>query len=155
MYNQFEDIDVLKAGVVHSLYTDTADQNYIIARWSFLNGLHGDFLWLSVHALEKYMKAILLMNGQSARGYSHRVADLLPRVRCLVGPLRRINLCGQGMYQTTLAGLVGVGLTRRSRMHLGDSIDKATHIVAMDCVPVSFTAMTFVRSTQQYLRFVD
>ena len=51
---------------------DTADDNYIAARWCFVEGLNVDYFWLSVHALEKYMKAALLLNGRSAKGYRDR-----------------------------------------------------------------------------------
>ena len=56
--------------VVRSLFIDTADGNYITARWCFVEGLNVDYFWLSVHALEKYMKAALLLNGRSSKAYS-------------------------------------------------------------------------------------
>ncbi|MCY4560069.1 MAG: hypothetical protein OXF79_27655 [Chloroflexi bacterium] len=56
--------------VVRSLFIDTADDNYIAARWCFVEGLNVDYFWLSVHALEKYMKAALLLNGRSSKEYA-------------------------------------------------------------------------------------
>ena len=41
--------------IVRDLFVDTADDNYIAARWCFVEGLNVDYFWLSVHALEKYM----------------------------------------------------------------------------------------------------
>jgi hypothetical protein len=46
-----------------------------------------DFLWMSVHCLEKYMKAVLLLNGKSSHGYGHDLSKLYPKVKALAGPL--------------------------------------------------------------------
>jgi hypothetical protein len=56
--------------IVQELFIKTADDNYVAARWCFTYGLDVDFFWLAVHALEKYLKAALLLNGRSARSYS-------------------------------------------------------------------------------------
>ena len=53
--------------VVRTLFVDAADENYITACWCFVEGLNVDYFWLSVHALEKYMKADLLLNGHSSK----------------------------------------------------------------------------------------
>ena len=66
---------------------DTADDNYITARWCFLEGLHVDYFWLSVHAVEKYMKAALLLNGESSKRYSHDIVALYKRIKCLAPDL--------------------------------------------------------------------
>jgi len=75
----------------HSLVTDlfvrTADENYTTARWCAINSLHTDFLWLAVHALEKYMKALLLLNGKSAKGYSHNIVRLYAAAQAIAGSL--------------------------------------------------------------------
>lgn len=76
-----------KTNLVHELFVRTADENYITARWCAMNQLHTDFLWLAVHALEKYLKAVLLMNGCSSRGYGHDVVRLLAEVRGIAGDL--------------------------------------------------------------------
>ena len=55
--------------IVDELFIKTADDNYVTARWCFAYGLNVDFFWLGVHALEKYLKAALLLNGRSAKGY--------------------------------------------------------------------------------------
>ena len=51
--------------IVREIFVNTADDNYIAARWCFTVRLNVDFYWLAVHALEKYMKAVLLLNGRS------------------------------------------------------------------------------------------
>ena len=55
--------------IVQDLFVNTAGDNYITARWCFVEGLSADYFWLAVHALEKYMKAALLLNGRSGKNY--------------------------------------------------------------------------------------
>lgn len=55
-----------KHSIINELFIATADDNYVLARWQHLNV---DFFWLAVHALEKYLKAVLLLNGKSAKPY--------------------------------------------------------------------------------------
>lgn len=57
----------IKHDIVKELFLKTADQTYVVARWCFLNGLYLDFYWNALHALEKYLKAVLLVNGRSAK----------------------------------------------------------------------------------------
>ncbi len=66
MAHELTRIDAEKNRIVTSLFIDTADQNYVVARWCFLNGLYLDFYWNGAHALEKFMKAVLLLNGRSS-----------------------------------------------------------------------------------------
>ncbi|WP_420822398.1 HEPN domain-containing protein [Sphingosinithalassobacter portus] len=65
------------------MFLHTADENYITARWCFENSLITDFFWNSVHALEKYMKAILLFNGQSVKNYGHNLRELYNSVELI------------------------------------------------------------------------
>lgn len=69
MAHDIEPIHVEQARIVRELFVDTADDNYITARWCFVEGLNVDYFWLAVHVLEKYMKAALLLNGWSGKGY--------------------------------------------------------------------------------------
>lgn len=83
--------------IVRELYVDTADDNYITARWCFVEGLNVDWFWLAVHCLEKYMKAVLLLNGRSGWRYSdnagkrpafrHDIAALHEQVQRLAADL--------------------------------------------------------------------
>lgn len=66
--------------LVHDLFVRTADENYITARWCYENQLRLDFSWLAVHCLEKYMKAVLLLNGHSAKENGHDVRQLFVKV---------------------------------------------------------------------------
>ncbi len=67
-YN-IEPLHAEKGRIVWEFFVDTADDNYITARWSFVEGLKLDYFWLAVHTLEKYMKAVLLLNGRSGKSY--------------------------------------------------------------------------------------
>jgi hypothetical protein len=40
---------------IQRMFVDTADENYIVARWCYLNSLAVDFYWLGAHAVEKYV----------------------------------------------------------------------------------------------------
>ncbi|WP_430450075.1 hypothetical protein [Rhodophyticola sp.] len=84
----------LRNNIVYDMYRDTADQNYIVARWCFQRNLALDFLWNATHCLEKMMKAVLLLNGQSGiraagarQPYGHDLERLLPEVSALAGDL--------------------------------------------------------------------
>lgn len=70
-------------GVVERMFIATADQNYVGARSSYFDQRDWDFWWLSLHAIEKYLKAILLMNGHSSKDYNHSIPDLLAAVEKL------------------------------------------------------------------------
>ncbi len=72
--------------IVEDMFVRTADENYIMARWAAAQRLHIDFLWNSVHALEKYMKAVLLLNGLHGKG-GHKIDVLFERVKQIAGPL--------------------------------------------------------------------
>lgn len=80
-------IDAHKRQIVQELFIDTADDNYITARWCFVEGLNVDYFWLAVHALEKYMKAVLLLNGKSSKGFGHDIVKLYKNVESLASDL--------------------------------------------------------------------
>ncbi|WP_024342605.1 hypothetical protein [Bradyrhizobium japonicum] len=53
-------VEASKNNLARELFVRTADENYVTARWCANNRLNTDFLWLAVHALEKYLKAVLV-----------------------------------------------------------------------------------------------
>lgn len=69
-------VDSSQRDLIRELFVRTADETYIVARWSGLTGLQMDFLWLAAHCLEKYIKPVLLENGQSVRSQGHDIARL-------------------------------------------------------------------------------
>jgi HEPN domain len=74
-------ISASKTVLIDQLFVRTADENYITARWCETNDLTTDFLWLALHALEKYMKAVLLANGQTSVGDGHDIVELYKKVK--------------------------------------------------------------------------
>ncbi|PNK61099.1 hypothetical protein [Psychrobacter sp. FDAARGOS_221] len=52
-------------------FRNPADQDYIHARLAYQNNLIQQFLWSSLHCLEKYTKCILVANGISAKDFGH------------------------------------------------------------------------------------
>ena len=73
--------------IVKELFISTADDNYTLARWCFQQNINIDFFWLSVHCLEKYFKAVLLINGKSARNFGHNIEKLYAAVKLLAPEL--------------------------------------------------------------------
>ncbi|MET3225853.1 hypothetical protein ABIF35_006640 [Bradyrhizobium japonicum] len=87
MPDTFDSFYAEKNSIINELFIATADDNYVLARWCFHQHLNVDFYWLAVHALEKYLKAILLLNGKSAKSYSHDVVKLYASVMPLAPEL--------------------------------------------------------------------
>ena len=83
----FKPIDAQKKQIVQELFINTADDNYITARWCFIEELNVDYFWLAVHALEKYMKAVLLVNGMSSKGFNHDIVKLYKSVKLFASDL--------------------------------------------------------------------
>lgn len=76
-----------QSNVIDELYVHTADENYITARWCSIQRLHTDFAWSGVHALEKYIKAVLLYNGQPATKHGHDIVMLYESIKPLANGL--------------------------------------------------------------------
>ncbi|WP_435949485.1 hypothetical protein [Psychrobacter sp. DM8] len=58
-------------------FRDTADQDYIHARLAYRNNLTPQFLWSSLHCLEKYSKCILLANLIKGKEISHNISPAI------------------------------------------------------------------------------
>lgn len=64
-------------------FRDLADQDYVLARIAFRMKFDQQFLWCSLQAIEKYLKAILLYNDSSSKGIRHdliKALDLVKRI---------------------------------------------------------------------------
>ena len=59
-------------------FRDTADQDYIAARLAFRSRLIPQFLWLSLQALEKYLKCVLVLNRIKAN-HGHDLGKILKK----------------------------------------------------------------------------
>lgn len=49
--------------VIYESFVVPADQDFLMARFLAQNGLHRNFYWAAAQAIEKYLKAFILMNG--------------------------------------------------------------------------------------------
>ncbi|WP_417611650.1 hypothetical protein [Parasphingorhabdus sp.] len=87
-----------KGSIIKEMFLHTADENYITARWCWHNRLMTDFFWNSVHSLEKYMKAVLLYNGRSAKKFGHNLVSLYDEVSVIAGPLLPAQLTQPQRY---------------------------------------------------------
>ncbi len=65
---------------VTQAFRDVADQDYAAARAMYRLSLDLQFLWFAEQAVEKYLKAILLYNGQDSR-VGHRITKAFERLR--------------------------------------------------------------------------
>jgi hypothetical protein len=61
-------------------FRDVADNDYIVARMAHRATLAPQFLWSSLQAIEKYLKAILLLNRIPSVRPTHRVSGLVSKV---------------------------------------------------------------------------
>lgn len=75
-----EQILACKNDFVTRSFRDMADKDYIAARVNHRLGLDFQFLWFAQQAIEKYLKAILLYNGMSAKGFSHSIFEVYKKV---------------------------------------------------------------------------
>ena len=73
-------LNVPKNDVVTHLFVDTADQDYILARMSYHGQMVNGFFWAAGQAIERYLKASLLLNGKSSKGYNHDLVKLFEAV---------------------------------------------------------------------------
>lgn len=62
-------------------FRDTADRDYVHARLAYRARLVPQFLWTSLHALEKYTKCVLLLNRISSKNIGHQVLSGLDRLK--------------------------------------------------------------------------
>ena len=58
-------------------FRDTADADYIAARLCYRSALISQFHWLALQAMEKYLKAILLINRIPARNVRHDLSKAI------------------------------------------------------------------------------
>jgi len=80
IYSIDRSLEERKIDLIFKLYVDPADQDYLSARWAFSNGLFQSFYNSAGQSLEKYLKAALLLQDQSARNYGHALDRLYAAV---------------------------------------------------------------------------
>jgi hypothetical protein len=71
-----------KSDLILRLFVDTADQDYLTARWCYCVGNFHTFAWLAEQAIEKYCKAFLLYQDISVQKFkNHNIVVLFAEVR--------------------------------------------------------------------------
>ena len=72
-----------KHDIILKLFIQPADEDYLVARWSYRMGLFHQYYWAAAQALEKYLKAALLASGRSSIGFWHDLQRLYEAVATL------------------------------------------------------------------------
>lgn len=70
-----------KEKLIKELFIETGDEDYLMARWLYINDLPRQFFWSAAQALEKYLKAVILINGYSVQTYRHNLVKLFADVK--------------------------------------------------------------------------
>lgn len=133
--------------IASEAFRDQADRDYVLARSAWRLRLRDQFLWSAQQAIEKYLKGILLFDGQSARyipgsgtgkrrkQYGHSLTalsasvDVLPGYQIVhpawwQGYIERLEYYGQNRYLTRNA---------QTRYNALDSLDEAVWSVRRYC----------------------
>ena len=76
-----------KVDLIFDLYVTPADQDYVTARWAYGHGVFQSFYSLAGQAVEKYLKAALLLQDKPALGYGHKITALYSAVSA-IDPLK-------------------------------------------------------------------
>nr|WP_295838034.1 HEPN domain-containing protein [uncultured Azospirillum sp.] len=83
----FYTLNHFKSVLANEFFVEPADQNYQLARWAKIHGFHREFYWQAVQAIEKYCKAVLVLNGDSVISYGHNIEKLFNRCCKKLGEL--------------------------------------------------------------------
>ncbi len=85
-------LQIILNAAATDIFRKQADYDYISARSSFRMQLRQQFLWSAHQAIEKYLKAILLYNGRSARHPSFRKKEFGHDLLALISEVRKIPI---------------------------------------------------------------
>jgi hypothetical protein len=83
-----------KHDIILKLFVQPADEDYLVARWSYRMGVFLPYYWAAAQAVEKYLKASLLASGLSSKGFGHDLVRLFDDVA---------NLDTKGFIPKTIA----------------------------------------------------
>ena len=75
------------------MYRDAADEDYLMARFSARSNLIYQFWWNAQQAVEKYLKAILLLNSVPVSNAGHKVLGMYKTAADLAGELLPLLHC--------------------------------------------------------------
>ncbi len=79
--------------VIYESFVVTADQDYLASRLLAQSGLYRPFFWSAAQAIEKYLKALLLMNGDSIlEFYGHPIKKLFNKAVKIEPHIANLNI---------------------------------------------------------------
>lgn len=71
----FTPIEHFKSATTNEFLVEPADQNCVLARWCFAQGVIPECFWQMQQALEKYLEAVILTNAGSIRRLGHDLSE--------------------------------------------------------------------------------
>ena len=80
-HNKIMELQQVLNIIATDIFRNQGDCDFIAARSNFKLRLRQQFLWTAQQCIEKYLKAILLFNGQSILGYGHNLCALNKAVK--------------------------------------------------------------------------
>lgn len=120
------------------MFRNPADQDYVCARTNYRMGFREQFLWSGLQTIEKYLKAILLFNGCSARyidlsnkslgEFGHNLKNLLDAVN----DIGEFSLIYPAWGYDFISYLTELGTNRyftKSTYTIGDELPKLDEFV--------------------------
>ena len=78
--------------VIHESFVIPADEDYLTARLLYKSNLHRNFFWSAAQCIEKYLKALLLLNGISVKKKGHNLKKLILEVEKIYHDINNIDL---------------------------------------------------------------
>lgn len=78
--------------IIYDTFLYTADEDYLQARFLALHGQQRSFYWSACQCIEKYLKAILLLSGESVKNFSHDISNLFQKAIGADESLRSMSL---------------------------------------------------------------
>ena len=101
-------VDALLNDFALRCFRDSADQDYIAARMSYRAALIPQFHWSGLQAVEKYLKAILLLNRIEATSVNHDLNRALERAKKLPFEIKLSHLATEFIQHLDTFGTLPV-----------------------------------------------
>lgn len=79
--------------LVWSMFRDSADEDYLFARWAARISSPYMFFWHAQQAIEKYLKGALLLNDRRISNFNHDLRDLFAEVMIFANDLLPALIC--------------------------------------------------------------
>lgn len=78
-------LDRAKANLVANLFAVPAFEDYVVARWAYVNGLKRQYYWSAQQAVEKFLKAALVSANVGVKNDKHYIDKMSAKLEAL-GP---------------------------------------------------------------------